>query len=239
MAEFSTEDPVEEAKLVEALWTEKDAADCQKWRDAKEADWAAKGKLLEKYPERSDFDAWLDKQCQKTKDAALTVRSNPKCFFDIAIGDNKPGRIIMQIRKDVVPKTADNFIQLCTGQAGYGYKGCPFHRVIPGFMCQGGVAGWAATNAGSRRRRGPDVDGSWTQAGRQQKRGRVDAAASTWMVRSRALSRWSAPHGRSTSWPRRRGDRAPKHVSTWINSGENDQTLRKIYISRSPRPSTS
>ena len=138
MAEFSTEDPVEEAKLVEALWTEKDAADCQKWRDAKEADWAAKGKLLEKYPERSDFDAWLDKQCQKTKDAALTVRSNPKCFFDIAIGDNKPGRIIMQIRKDVVPKTADNFIQLCTGQAGYGYKGCPFHRVIPGFMCQGG-----------------------------------------------------------------------------------------------------
>ena len=137
MADF-VEDPAKEAALVEALWTEKDEADCQKWRDAKVADWDAKGKMLVKYPERGDLDAWLDKQCQKTKDAALTVRSNPKVFFDMQIGDDKPGRIVMQIRKDVVPKTAQNFIELCTGKPGFGYKGCPFHRVIPGFMCQGG-----------------------------------------------------------------------------------------------------
>merc|ERR1712154_5547 len=53
-------------------------------------------------------------------------------------GGKDIGRIEMTIRKDVVPKTAINFIELCKGSKGYGYKGCIFHRVIPGFMCQGG-----------------------------------------------------------------------------------------------------
>merc|ERR1711915_964700 len=59
-------------------------------------------------------------------------------FFDMTIGGDNAGRIVMTLRDDVVPKTAENFKQLCLKPKGEGFKESSFHRVIPGFMCQGG-----------------------------------------------------------------------------------------------------
>ena len=87
--------------------------------------------------------------------AAAPPKPNPRVFFDITLGGafvggvmaggTPIGRIEMVLRSDVVPKTAENFRALCTGEKGKGrsgkrlhFKGSTFHRVIPGFMCQGG-----------------------------------------------------------------------------------------------------
>ncbi|KAL6043322.1 Peptidyl-prolyl cis-trans isomerase 7 [Balamuthia mandrillaris] len=71
--------------------------------------------------------------------------SNPRVFFDVTIGGEAAGRVTMELFADVVPKTAENFRALCTGEKGRGrsgknlhFKGCAFHRVIKDFMIQGG-----------------------------------------------------------------------------------------------------
>lgn len=53
--------------------------------------------------------------------------SKPVVFFDVSIGDRPAGRIVMQLRADVVPKTCENFRQLCTGEKGRGKSGKPLH----------------------------------------------------------------------------------------------------------------
>merc|ERR1711977_610272 len=70
---------------------------------------------------------------------------NPVVFFDMTVGGAAAGRIEMELYSDVVPKTAENFRALCTGEKGVGKSGKPlhcknsiFHRIIPQFMIQGG-----------------------------------------------------------------------------------------------------
>ncbi|XP_010527617.1 PREDICTED: peptidyl-prolyl cis-trans isomerase CYP63 isoform X3 [Tarenaya hassleriana] len=76
----------------------------------------------------------------------MSKKKNPNVFLDVSIGGDPVERIVIQLFADVVPKTAENFRALCTGEKGIGettgkplhFKGSFFHRIIKGFMAQGG-----------------------------------------------------------------------------------------------------
>ncbi|XP_050366539.1 peptidyl-prolyl cis-trans isomerase CYP63 [Argentina anserina] len=76
----------------------------------------------------------------------MSKKVNPTVFFDVSINEAPTERIVIELFEDAAPKTAENFRALCTGEKGIGkstgkplhYKGSQFHRIIKGFMAQGG-----------------------------------------------------------------------------------------------------
>ena len=77
--------------------------------------------------------------------STTAAADNPKVALDVTIDGKAAGTITLELFADVVPKTAENFRALCTGEKGIGksgkplsFAGSPFHRIIPGFMIQGG-----------------------------------------------------------------------------------------------------
>ncbi|KAI2075839.1 Peptidyl-prolyl cis-trans isomerase B [Ophidiomyces ophidiicola] len=79
-----------------------------------------------------------------------------KVYFDIEHGDKPMGRVVIGLYGKTVPKTAENFRALATGEKGFGYEGSTFHRVIKDFMIQGGDF----TKHDGMANAGPDTNGS-------------------------------------------------------------------------------
>ncbi|CAJ0946422.1 unnamed protein product, partial [Mesorhabditis belari] len=68
----------------------------------------------------------------------MSQKLSPRCYFDLSANGESLGRVVFELDSATCPKTCENFLSLCRGDRGFGYKGCLFYRVIPGFCaCSG------------------------------------------------------------------------------------------------------
>jgi len=129
----------QEPIIDDALWKECDPEESS-WEIGKED---GKRCLVISVYKKSKWERW--EYLLKCEDVPGDATVTNKVFFDVTIGDEATGRIVMGLYGKQTPKTVENFRALCTGEKGDGkmgkplhFKGCAFHRIIPAFMCQGG-----------------------------------------------------------------------------------------------------
>ncbi|CED82924.1 peptidyl-prolyl cis-trans isomerase [Phaffia rhodozyma] len=94
--------------------------------------------LLSIFKSKKSSEGSNDQAATSTSAITQKGQAGQLCYFSIQINGEPAGNIVFKLYDDVVPKTARNFRELCTGQNGFGYKLSGFHRIIPGFMLQGG-----------------------------------------------------------------------------------------------------
>uniref|UniRef100_A0A493T5V9 Peptidyl-prolyl cis-trans isomerase n=1 Tax=Anas platyrhynchos platyrhynchos TaxID=8840 RepID=A0A493T5V9_ANAPP len=68
----------------------------------------------------------------------LSKDTNPVVYFEVSADDKPLGCVTMELFSNIVPRTAENFRALCTGEKGFGFKNTRFHRIVTDFVCQGG-----------------------------------------------------------------------------------------------------
>jgi hypothetical protein len=86
---------------------------------------------------RVDIDKFVHYEADYKFPLGIPLKSNPIVFMDIAIADQYIGRIIIELKPGAVPKAAQNFLALCKGFNGHGFKQSSLHRLCD-FACYGG-----------------------------------------------------------------------------------------------------
>lgn len=66
----------------------------------------------------------------------LSKDTNPVVYFEVSADDKPLGCVTMELFSNIVPRTAENFRALCTGEKGFGFKNTRFHRIVTDFVCQ-------------------------------------------------------------------------------------------------------